>query len=249
MNRQLLADWTAKGLLVRTGLGVYRFAAAGATSWKDELAGELLATRGIAAGRSAAALYGLLAPPSRPEVLVKRGSRQASQPRHTTRTLPARDHTIVDGLRAMHPMRAIIDAAHRVPRTRAVAMIETAIVRRLVDPFELERRARELRHPKRPGASVVLGVLGELHPELARSRNEWEALIVRRCRELGLPEPELEYEVYIDGEHYFLDAAWPEVLVTLEFDGRDPHMRSVVLRLSARADEGSTELGYSTPTR
>jgi very-short-patch-repair endonuclease len=104
-------------------------------------------------------------------------------------------------------------------------MIERAIVRGLIDPLELERRARELRNSKRPGCRVVLGILAELHPELERSRNEWEALVVRRCRELGLPEPELEYEIWIDGEHYFLDAAWPDLLVTLEFDGRDPHMR------------------------
>jgi very-short-patch-repair endonuclease len=225
INRQMLFDWAGRGILTRTGRGVYRFAAAGPTTWKDDLAGSLLATGGTASGRSAVALYGLIGPPARSEVLVHRKSRHAISPQHTTRTSPKRDYTVVDGLRALHPVRAILDAAHRMPRKQAVDMIERAIVRGLIDPLELERRARELRNSKRPGCRVVLGILAELHPELERSRNEWEALVVRRCRELGLPEPELEYEIWIDGEHYFLDAAWPDLLVTLEFDGRDPHMR------------------------
>ncbi len=228
INRQLLAAWTAKGLLRRTGRGIYRFNAHGPTTWKDELAGELLASRGIACGRSAVALYGLITPPRTADVLVARGARSAKAPQHTTRTLPRPDHTLVDGLRALHPVRAILDAAHRMPRRQATEMVETAIVRRLVDPFDLERRARELRNSKRPGCTVVLRILAELHPELDKARNEWEALVVRRCREFGLPAPVLQYEVRVGGKRYFLDAAWPDERVALEFDGRDPHMRRTV---------------------
>jgi hypothetical protein len=107
-------------------------------------------------------------------------------------------------------------------------MIESAIVRGLVNPARLEQRARELRHHKRPGCAVTLRILGELHPELGRSRNQWEALVVRRAIEFGLPRPELEFEVVIDGRRYILDAAWARALATLEFDGRDPHMRRKV---------------------
>ncbi|HEY1741428.1 MAG TPA: type IV toxin-antitoxin system AbiEi family antitoxin domain-containing protein, partial [Acidimicrobiia bacterium] len=223
ISRYQLVDWTATGVLTRTSRGIYRFTVGAPQTWHDELAGELLATRGIACGLSAPALYGLISPPPTHDVLARRGSTHATNPRHTTRTLPRGDHTIVGGLRALHPVRAILDAAHRMRHQQAVAMIERAIVRGLVNPMALERRARELRNSKRPGCKVVLTILAELHPELERSRNEWEALVVRRCKELGLPEQVLEYEIWIDGQHYFLDAAWPELLVTLEFDGRDPH--------------------------
>lgn len=72
---------------------------------------------------------------------------------------------------------------------------------------------------------MTLRILADLHPELARSRNEWEALVARRAKEYGLDLPELEHELYIDGRRYIADAAWPQVKVALEFDGRDPHMR------------------------
>jgi hypothetical protein len=250
INGMRLTRWTASGVITRTARGVYRFTVGTPPSWKDRLAGELLATNGYACGLSGVALYGLIEPRGEPDILVPRGANRANNPRHTTRTLAPNECVLVDGLRALHPVRAILDAAHRVSRKQAVEMIERAIVRNLVDPFDLERRARELRNPKRPGCKVVLGILDELHPELRLSRNEWEALVVRRCRELGLPEPELEYEIWIDGEHYFLDAAWPPKLVTLEFDGRDPHMRRTVHDHDSRrrndlADAGWTRFGIT----
>ena len=107
-------------------------------------------------------------------------------------------------------------------------MVERAIVRGLVEPDALRRRANELIHPKRPGCAVVLRILEELNPELAQSRNDWEALVARRAKQFGLAQPRLEYELYIEGRRYLADAAWPDQRVALEFDGRDPHMRRSV---------------------
>jgi len=221
-----LSRAVASGAVVRVGRGVYAFRVRGATDWKDRLAIELLSSGGEACGLSATALYSLTAPPSEPQIMGARGSRHAASGRqHSSRDLPAYERVTVDGLPALAPVRAILDAAHRMARANAAAMIETAIVRGLVKPERLEQRAKELRHGKRPGCAAVLGILAELHPELTRARNEWEALVVRRALELGLPRPELEYEIFIEGRRYILDAAWPEFLVALEFDGRDPHMR------------------------
>jgi hypothetical protein len=97
-----------------------------------------------------------------------------------------------------------------------------------VKPIALRRRATELSNAKRPGCAVTLDILAELHPELARSRNEWEALVARRVHQFSLPRPELEYELFFDGHRYLADAAWPAQRVALEFDGRDPHMRRSV---------------------
>ena len=140
-------------------------------------------------------------------------------------------------------MRAVLDSVHRLPRHKAVALIESAIVKGLVKPVALQRRATELSNAKRPGCGLALEILSELHPELARSRNEWEALVVRRAKAFGLPAPELEYELFIDGRRYIADAAWPAQKVALEFDGRDPHMRRRVhdYDTSRRNDFASAE--------
>ena len=104
-------------------------------------------------------------------------------------------------------------------------LIESAIVRGIIDPFALARRARELRNSKRPGAQVVLDVLATLHPELERSRNEWEAALLQAVQRCGLPEPRVEAAVRLNGRRYLPDVSWPEYRIALEFDGRDPHMR------------------------
>jgi hypothetical protein len=228
ISRTRLSRLVERDLVVRVARRVYRFRVAAATTWKDRLAVELLSTGGTACGLSSAALYGLADPPASPCVLVERGSRTAIDGRHTSREAAAYERVTVDGLRSLAPVRAVLDSAHRLPASKAVAMVESAIVRGLVKPDVLRRRAKELQHPKRPGCAVVLRILADLHPELARSRNEWEALVARRAKEFGLEPPQLEYEVYIDGRRYIADAAWPAQRVALEFDGRDPHMRRSV---------------------
>jgi very-short-patch-repair endonuclease len=225
LSRMELTRLVRRGLVERAAPGVYRFRIAASANWKDRLAAELLSTGGVACGLSAPALYDLIDPPPRPSVLVPRGLRTSALGHHSTRDLPRYDCATVEGLRTLAPVRAVLDSAHRMPTAKAVAMVERAIVRGLVNPDTLAKRAKELTHSKRPGCAVVLRILADLHPELARSRNEWEALVARRAKELCLPPPHLEYELFIDGRRYIADAAWPDQRVALEFDGRDPHMR------------------------
>jgi hypothetical protein len=228
VSRVQLHRMVQRGTVVCWAPRVYRFAVGPALTWKDRLAIELLSTGGMACGLSAAALYDLADPPSDPQVLVPRGSRQAVPGRHTTRDLARVECVAVEGLRSLAPIRTVLDSVHRLPEYRAIALIESAIVRGLVKPVALERRARELKHGTRPGCSVALAILGELHPDLARSRNEWEALVARRAKHFGLEQPSLEFDLFIDGRRYIADAAWPAFKVALEFDGRDPHMRRSV---------------------
>ena len=138
----------------------------------------------------------------------------------------------------------MLDSVHRLPRHAAISLIETAIVKGLVKPVALRRRATELSNVKRPGCAATLQILAELHPELARSRNEWEALVARRAKQSDLPLPDLEFELFIDGHRYLADAAWPAQKVALEFDGRDPHMRRSVHDYDATRRNDFTSVGW-----
>jgi very-short-patch-repair endonuclease len=42
--------------------------------------------------------------------------------------------------------------------------------------------------------------------------------------EAGLPDPVPNHGLVLDGQRRFLDVAWPEHMVVLEFDGYEPHM-------------------------
>jgi hypothetical protein len=228
LSRMQLSRLVEQGLMVRAAHRVYRFRVAAETSWKDRLAVELLSTGGVTCGLSSTALINLADPPARPQVLVARGGGAGIPGRHSTRELPAYECVRVEGLRTLAPVRAVLDSLHRLPRGKAIGMVESAIVRGLVKPEALLRRAKELTHSKRPGCAIASRILADLHPDVARARFDWVALVARRVKQFGLEEPQLEYELFFDGHRYIADAAWPQQRVALEFDGRDPHMRRAV---------------------
>jgi hypothetical protein len=103
------------------------------------------------------------------------------RPRGTrlTNPLPDSDLTIVDGIPATRPARTLIELAATMPRERFEDVLDGAIVGKLVTMDRLEKRARELRAPNRPGCAIVLGLLADRHPELGRARNEMEAKVLR----------------------------------------------------------------------
>jgi very-short-patch-repair endonuclease len=51
----------------------------------------------------------------------------------------------------------------------------------------------------------------------------WEAKVLRVVRDLGLPSPEVNHRVRVGGRVRYLDLAWPDAKVAVEFDGFVPH--------------------------
>jgi very-short-patch-repair endonuclease len=166
----------------------------------------------------------LWSPPPEPEVLVARKVRTAGRlPQRSTDALPSCDVTEVDGIPATTPVRTLIDVGGRLSLARFEDVLDTAIVQRLVRVDRLEARARELWAPRRNGCAVVLALLEQRHPELRRARNVWEARVLRIARDAGLPDPRVNYRVQVGGKRRYLDLAWPEAKVAVEFDGFVPH--------------------------
>jgi very-short-patch-repair endonuclease len=208
---------------------VYRSAVGRPVDWRQVAMGLTLVTRGVASGTTAGALYGLVAPPDRHEVIAPRASRLVlTASVHTTSSLPAADVTAVDGIPATSPARTLIDLGGALPAARFEDVLDTAIVQKLVTPDRLEARARALRASRRRGCAVVLSLLERRHPELRRARNVWEARVLRLVRVLGMPDPRVNYRVQVERKRRYLDLAWPDVKVAVEFDGFVPHsMRRV----------------------
>jgi very-short-patch-repair endonuclease len=205
--------------------GVFRSLPAPPSSWQQRIAALNLSVDGVAFGQSAAALYTVWTPPKDPESLVERAERNRLRPGvHSTRSLPTTDIATVQGVRATMPARTICDAAASLTLSQVVKLVDAAVVRHLVHPTVLAKRALELRNSKRPGCHKVLLALAQQHPDLEQARNDWEALVVRRVQEHGLPMPELNHPVFVGGQQRFLDVAWPAPMCDLEFDGFAPHM-------------------------
>ncbi len=57
----------------------------------------------------------------------------------------------------------------------------------------------------------------------ATRANVWEAKVLRVVTRLGLPQPVVNHRVRVGGRVRYLDLAWPEAKVAVEFDGFVPH--------------------------
>jgi hypothetical protein len=209
--------WAAKGVL--------RVAAGPPVSWRERALAACLSVGGVASYRTAAALFGLVPPPLVPDVVVARRARGVRRPGlHTTLDLPPSDVVRVGPVPATAPARTLVDLGAVVPESELTTAVDAALVRVIVRAERLERRARELRAPGRPGAARVLALLGTRHPQLERARNEWEARMLRLVRRFGLPDPVPNYPIEVTpGKVRILDLAWVEERVFAEFDGFEPH--------------------------
>jgi very-short-patch-repair endonuclease len=202
---------------------VYRSAASRPVDWRQILMGVVLVTRGAASGASAGALYGLLPEPPQIEVTAPRAPRLELPAEVHTSVLAKVDVTTVDGIPATTPARTLIDLGGRLSAPVFEDALDTAIVQRLVTVDRLHARATDLWAPRRSGCAIVLALLGRRHPELARATNLWEARVLRVVRDLDLPSPRVNYRVQVGGRRRYLDLAWPEAKVAVEFDGFVPH--------------------------
>jgi hypothetical protein len=145
---------------------------------------------------------------------------------HSTTDLPPSDLTRVGPIPTTAPIRTIIDAAGHLPPDRVADLVDRALLRGLVHPVSLDRRARDLEAPARPGAARVMRSLATVHPDLQMARNEWEARVLRLCARFDLPLPTPNLEIHVGGRRRYLDVAWQPSMVLLEFDGYMPHMES-----------------------
>jgi very-short-patch-repair endonuclease len=203
---------------------VFRVEPSSAASWRTATMAYTLSIGGAACRQSALALHGLFGPPAEPEIVVLRTRRTGARaPAPSTDRLPPIDLTVVDGIRTTAPPRTLIDVAGRLPRARFEDVLDTAIVRRAVTVDRLRARAQDLWAPRRNGCAIVLELLAARDPGLHLARNVWEAKVVREARRLGLPTPCLNFRVRVGGRVRYLDLAWPDAKVAVEFDGFVPH--------------------------
>jgi hypothetical protein len=184
----------------------------------------VLSSGGVASGRTAGALHRLMPFPATTEVTVLRGHHPTTNASvHWTDTLPRQDIVVVDGIRVTSPVRTLIDLGSVMTPDEFEDVFDLALLSGAVRRHRLATRATALRAPRRRGAALVLRLLDERNPELSKTRNLWEARVLRMRERAGVPTPRVNYAVRADGRMRYLDFAWPEYKIFLEFDGFATH--------------------------
>ena len=181
-------------------------------------AGVLVAGRGVVAGLAAAELLGASCGQrgSPVDVLLPRSYRCAGLVTHRGDP-PPDEVTTVGFTRVTTPVRTAFDLARWGPSlTERVTAVDALAHCCRVDVAAV--RVLRHRHLGTWGGSRVVEVLGLVD---ARSESPMESRTRMALHLAGLPPPELQHPVVARGRRYYLDLAYPGVLLAIEYDGAE----------------------------
>jgi hypothetical protein len=223
-TRNLIDNRLRTGKWIAAYRGVYRDAAVPRSAEQDALAAVLAAgERAESSHLSSVWLWGLLArAPDLPHVVVPY-DRCVPHPGfvlHRSTDLVGGGIHVRRGIPTTDPARAILDTAGIVPPSVTALIVDRAISTKLVTVAGLIAVLDRYGRRGRRGAGKLRRVLDERGVSAAtRAPSVLESRMARIARTINAPAPVPEFQV----GRYFLDFAWPEVMVAVEVDGWDGH--------------------------
>jgi very-short-patch-repair endonuclease len=174
--------------------------------------------------RSAAALWGLRKDERR-SVDVIAPNRRGRSPKHIVAhrdgSLADVDRTAVDGIPCTTVPRTLLDLAAVIPVWELRKAISEAEVLRILDHRAVRRLIKRSRG--RRGVARLRMLMDEIHPLTKRTRSEMEVLFLEMCARAGLPEPEVNSKLRIDGRMVMPDFLWRDRRLIVEADSRRFH--------------------------
>jgi hypothetical protein len=199
----------------------------------------------VASHRTAARVHDFaLARGSYPEeVTVQRNARRIRRKEllFHAREMGRGDVAVIDGVAVTTPPRTLADVASSFGRLQAVWAIDDALRRGLVD-----RRAVELSLEQRPGAPGDALALRRLDEANGRAESILETAGRLALADAHLPLPIPQYRVSDSaGFVAFLDGAYPDDMVGLEFDGSEPHSDPAALFRDRQRQNRLVALGWT----
>ena len=233
-NRQLRdGGMSAKDVKVRlrrgtlkttSARGVYRVAGA-ERNWRQDLWIALLAgpEGTLASHVSAAALRGLIAPPSIPQVTVPRhasGRFGGAVVHHAT--VADTDRSQFEGIGTTSISRTLVDCASLLPQKTLNEIVDVAFGKGLCKyqaTIDAWGRAGNVR-----GGGLLAAALAP-YASGAKPGSVGAARMLRKICDWGLPMPLCEYEVLDEHGQWIatVDFAWPAWWLVLEYDGKSAH--------------------------
>jgi very-short-patch-repair endonuclease len=197
---------------------------------------------GVLSHRTAAAAWNLT-PPSAGSIDVtirRNGRRQRPGIRlHQTRSLPADEIAVLDGLPITTPARTLLDLAGGGVRGRLLeAALDRAELLRVLNFAEL--RALLERYAARPGSPALDAVLSRDEAGTSQTRSKLEELILELCDAHLIPRPAVN--AIIEGRER--DFCWPSARLVVEADSYAWHRSPSALDADRERDVALVLAGY-----
>lgn len=139
-----------------------------------------------------------------------------------TRDLAPRDIVFIAGVRVTTPLRTALDLGCCLRRREAMAALDAFARLHGLTVAEMQAAAKLFR--RRRGVVQLRELIPLVDPRAESARESWIRLAIH---DAGLPTPEPQYWVVVDGAPtYRLDLAYPHCRVAVEYDGFDAHERT-----------------------
>jgi very-short-patch-repair endonuclease len=195
--------------------------------------------------RSAAALWGLRED-RRPLIDITAPNRRGRIPKgisaHRDSFLVSADRTVVNGIPCTSVPRTLLDLAASMPIREVRKVVAEAEVLRVLDIAavrELIRRSRGRR-----GVARLRLLLDELDPETKRTRSELERMFLRMCTRAGLPRPEVNVPLSVEGRRLEADFLWRDAGLIVEADGHRFHDTGSAFESDRRREQSLQLAGW-----
>ncbi len=138
------------------------------------------------------------------------------------RDLAPEDWVELYGVKVTTPLRTALDLGCSLTRRDALAAMDA--LARLHGLTVAELASRLKRYFRRRGVVQLRALVPLVRPQAESQRESWTRLAMH---DFGLPEPELQWWVNVDGvPTYRLDLAYPRARIAIEYDGREHHTRA-----------------------
>jgi very-short-patch-repair endonuclease len=138
---------------------------------------------------------------------------------HRTKVWHPDDITIRHSIPTTSAARTLLDLAPKIHPTFFERLVCQALQEGKCSLAQLLDCHARIGGQQRRGNRVIREVLAAQHPETARTKSELQREYLEYFRRAGLPDPEIEYQVVIEGRVLVLDLAWPPYMIAAEADG------------------------------
>jgi very-short-patch-repair endonuclease len=246
LSRHQIATRLGRGQLVTVHRGVY--AVEGSPRSDDQrLLAAVFASRGSASHRAGMRLWHLEPDEVLEEVTVlgDRVVRVQGAVVHRSKDLHPDHVSIRDGIPVTNPLRLLADLGLVLPAWRVERVYDLAVAKRLVTPTGVTGIRWQLSKQGRNGVGVLQAVLDAAELNQSEPLSVLEAAFVRMANAHGLPKPELQHPVVVDGRHRRLDAAWPDLMLAVEVDGFASRIDRTRFQDDRSRQNGLIELGWT----
>jgi Protein of unknown function (DUF559)/Transcriptional regulator, AbiEi antitoxin/AbiEi antitoxin C-terminal domain len=145
--------------------------------------------------------------------------------------------TVRSGLASTTPARVLVDLAGILSFVALRRAVEQAAVLKLLDVVAVDLAIENGKH--RRGVRRLRAILVDWRapgpvPDL---RSALEAMLLPRLVAAGLPRPECNASIWLDGEQLLVDFFWPEQRLVVETDGGAVHGTPAAFQRDRRRDQ------------